>query len=103
MEIETLRTVAVIATPVFLFFLGIGFGAIGYFLRSLHSDINRKFEEADRRIDRVDRDLMEVRTSMPTRYVLKDDYIRTISVFGQKLDEIFKRLEELVEKIHGAP
>lgn len=105
MDIETLKLIAAIVTPILLFFLGIGVGAIAYFLRNIHSDINMKFAEVsaefaetDKKIDRVDHDFMEFKAQIPTRYVLKDDYIRTISGFEFKVDELVKKVDQLILK-----
>lgn len=98
MDVLTLKDIAALTTPFFLFALGAGVGAIGYFLKALHKDINGKFAHAEGKIDRVEHDLMEFKAELPVRFVLKDDYIRTISSFEYKLDGLSAKMDRLMRE-----
>lgn len=98
MDTASLKDIAALLTPVFSLIIGIGIGVIGYFLKSLHRDIKEKFAETEKKIAQVEREFMEFKAQMPRHYVLKDDYIRTISSFDLKLDSMDKKMDTLMRR-----
>lgn len=116
MDSQTLLDLANIVTPILLFVVGGVLAVIAYFLKNLHEEIKTKFSEIDETINevktsfsgavtkldekysheisRLERDLLEHKAQLPRLYVLKDDYIRTISVFEHKLDSMDKKSDQ---------
>lgn len=102
MDAQVLKDIALFLNPLLL-------AICAYFLVSLHKDWkqekkDRKEKDADQdsKIAGVERDLMIFKAELPKQYVLKDDYIRTMSVFEQKLDEMNKNLLKLVKRTNGS-
>lgn len=73
-----------VVIPILLFFLTVTVGIVGFLLRNKIRDIEKNVEAALR----IERDLMEFKAMLPRQFVMKDDYIRTISVFEKKLDDM---------------
>lgn len=101
MDVLTVKDIAVIVTPFLTLIIGVGIGVIGYFLKSLHKDFREKVKETDLEIKRIEHELVEFKVQMPRQFVLKDDYIRTISVFEKKLDDIGGEIKNLIGRKNG--
>lgn len=89
------------ATPLLTLFVGAGIGAMAYFLKALHRDIRDKFQNAEAKIGRAERELLEFKAQFPKHYVMKDDYIRTITGFEFKLDDLSKKIDTLIRRDDG--
>ncbi|MBI5328867.1 MAG: hypothetical protein HZB80_11365 [Deltaproteobacteria bacterium] len=98
MDSATLKDVIALVTPALMTIIGAGIAMIGYFLKSLHREIKSRFIAAEQKTDRVERDFMEFKTQLPKQYVLKDDYIRTISGVEYKLDSLDKKIDTLLRR-----
>lgn len=90
------------------FVITVGLGIVGYSVKALHKDMKEKINEAVGKAEGaatkaggVERELMEFKASIPRYYVLKDDYIRTISVFEKKLDDMNVNILKLVKRENG--
>lgn len=100
MDSNTLKDAATIATPFLLFALGVVVAVVGYLIAGLINDLKEKNKdlegkntEAKKKAEQVERELLDFKAVLPKQYVLKDDYIRTISVFEKKLDDIGKEIK----------
>ena len=104
MDIKTLEILTQIATPLFLFILGIAAAVIAFFLRKLDRSIDTRFNKIDEKVDRVERDFMQFKADLPRNFVLRDDYIRVITVLENKIDDLGKDIKNLIKRIgesHG--
>ncbi len=94
------------------FAIGTLVGIVGYFVRGLKSsndqnmiEIKKEIKERDSqlllklnqlekqvsdRLNKLERDVMEMKANMPLVYVFRDDYIRTMASFGNKLDKVLE-------------
>lgn len=102
MDIQVLKEIALFLNPILL-------AVCAYFLISLHSDWRRdktdrekKTALQDAKISGIERELLTFKADLPKQYVLKDDFIRVISVFESKLDEANKNLIKLVKRENGS-
>lgn len=123
MDSQTLLDLANIVTPILLFVVGGVLAVIAYFLKNLHEEIKTKFSQIDERIkeveasfsgaaskldekysheiSRLEREFLELKAELPHKFTLKNDYIRTMSVFEKKLDDVHKNLLVLVKRENG--
>lgn len=92
MDLETLKTLTQIVTPIFLFGLGVAAAVIAWFLRKLDGSIETRFSAADAKAERIERDLAQLKADLPRDFVLRDDYIRVTTLLETKLDKIINRL-----------
>ncbi len=67
----------------FLFALGLIIAMLGYFMTHLAKDVKE-----------LERNMTICQSNMPKEYVLKDDFLGTISKIETKLDQIYKILRE---------
>lgn len=63
-------------------------GVIAYFLKQLHKQITDNNNERKQEIDELRNDFDDLKERMPFTYVLREDYIRSMAAFGNKLDKI---------------
>ena len=73
-----------VVIPILLFCLTVTIGVVGFLLRNKIRDIEKDVDAALQ----IERDLMEFKAALPRQFVMRDDYIRTISVFEKKLDDM---------------
>lgn len=73
---------------VFPLVITIMIGIIAYFLKQLHKQISDNNDERKREIEELRNDFDEMKEKMPFTYVLREDYIRSMAAFGNKLDKI---------------
>lgn len=83
-----------VVIPILLFCLTVSVGVVGFLLRNKIRDIEKDVEAALK----AGRDLLEFKAELPRHFVLKDDYIRTISVFEKKLDDMNANIVKLIEE-----
>lgn len=72
---------------VLLIVLSSALAVIGYFLRDLKKTMISKDAEQDRAIEKLKDEFHNFRTSMPETYVLRQDWIRELTVFQKKIDD----------------
>lgn len=94
MDAMTFKDFITILTPILFFVLSLAVGVVGFFVKGL-------INEMKGRINHLERDLSELKAVLPRQYVIKDDYIRTISVFEQKLDDIRDNIIKLIQRENG--
>lgn len=103
----------------FWYLVGLLLGFLGFvftFGRLLLSQIDRRITasitalaEAEKhtsdRVAGLERDLMAMRAELPTRYVMREDYVRGQSLIEAKLDALYNRNEamknDLINKIEA--
>jgi len=76
-----------------------GIGIIGYFLRDMRTTVKEKFKEHDEKIDCIEGKYHDLREDLPQRFVMRDDYIRALSGFGNKLEKIYEAVSGLGERM----
>lgn len=86
-----------VVIPILLFCLTVTLAVVGFLLRNKLGRVEKDIEAAKAKAELVDKDLMEFKAVLPRYYVLKDDYIRTISVFEKKLDDMNGNIVKLIE------
>ncbi|MED1851848.1 hypothetical protein P4V33_09300 [Brevibacillus borstelensis] len=67
-------------------------GIVAYFLRRLDRQIMDNDRDRKREIDELRNDFDEMKEKMPFTYVLREDYIRSMAAFGNKLDKIHEHI-----------
>lgn len=92
MDLETLKALTQVVTPIFLFGLGVASAVIAWFLRKLDGSIESRFTGANDKTERLERDLAQLKADLPRDFVLRDDYIRVTTLLETKLDKIINRL-----------
>ena len=87
---ETLYTIWQFVTPFLL-------GAVAYFLRDMHNQFrkditDRKDESTKIRTDicLMQKEINDLKTSLPLNYVLREDYIRASASMENKIDRILE-------------
>lgn len=96
MDSSALKDIAIIATPFFIFALGVVVAAVGFLLKGLINGLKDDTRGAVEKTGRVERELMDFKAQLPRQYVLKDDYIRSMSNFEHKVDELGKKIDTLI-------
>lgn len=92
------------------------FGVVFLFGKLLLGQIDRRITESitslaeaekhtSDRVAGLERDLMAMRAELPTRYVMREDYVRGQSLIEAKLDALYNRNEamksDLINKIEA--
>lgn len=73
-------------------------GLVMFFMRDFRGSIREKFSEQDKKIDGVKDDLSEFKARLPQQYVLRDDFIRTITAFDTKLDRMGENVNKKIDQ-----
>lgn len=58
----------------------------------------QRHKDLEASIRQTDRDVQELRRSLPLEYVLRGDYIRDQTVFSSKLDGLARKIDELKDE-----
>lgn len=73
-----------------------GVGAIAYFLKRTNDSIEKrielnekKIEQADSKLEALEEKFSTFKEELPTKYVIRDDFIRAMSNVDTKLDKIY--------------
>lgn len=69
-------------------FVGGLLAIVGYFLNRTLQGLQSTLSEHKTKIDGLQQELMDLKCAMPVTYVLREDYIRTMADFGNKLDRL---------------
>ena len=75
-------------------------GVIGYFLKDIRSEIRNTLKAQDAKIDKVAGDLADLKAQLPTKYVMRDDFLRAIANQDYKLDMLGKELGKVNENLN---
>lgn len=74
----------------------LGIGIIGYFLKDTNKKIEERIkqneksiEQTNEKIEMLEEKFNELKIDMPTKYVVRDDFIRAMSSVDTKLDKIY--------------
>lgn len=80
--------------------LSAALGIIGYFLKDIRSTIKEKNKEQDLRIDKVEKEISDFKAALPRHYVLRDDFLRSVSNLDNKVDNISKEIGEINKNLN---
>lgn len=72
-------------------------GIIAYFLKTNKTQQDKRSDDQQNQIDRVERELHEFKLEAADRYVHKDDFIRATAQTDRKLDKIYDELIKLTK------
>lgn len=81
-------------TQILLFFITFFLGLIGYFLRDLKGSMQSQMAENKDKIDKVEKELNDLKKDLPFVYVLREDFLRAMSSVERKLDKIYDTVRE---------
>lgn len=83
-----------------IFSIGAGaiLGIIGYFLKDIRSSIREQQKSNQEEIKVLRADLEELRAELPEKFVLRDDYIRTLSNLENKIERNFDAVNKKLDK-----
>ncbi|AEG60030.1 hypothetical protein [Desulforamulus ruminis] len=70
-------------------------GIIGYFLKDIKCNQERKDAKQDQVIEDIKNDFAEFKASLPHNYVLRDDFIRVSSGIELKIDRVSRDIGEI--------
>ncbi len=70
-------------------------GLLMFFLKGFQRSIRDRFKEDQERIEKIETELHAFKEKMPEKYVLRDDWLRTMAAFDAKLDRIQEAVNEL--------
>lgn len=82
--------------------LGIGstmFGIILYQSRQIQNTVNTEVKENRKQITDVHREIESLQSSLPLRYVLRDDFLRSISALDTKIDRMSTEVGSISKNI----
>lgn len=84
-----------------IFSIGAGaiLGLIGYFLKDIRSSIREQQKTSQEEIKALRADLEELRAELPIKYVMRNDYIRTLSNLENKIERNFDAVNKKLDKI----
>lgn len=74
-------------------------GLIGYFLKDIRSSIREQQKTNQEEIKILRADLEELRAELPIKYVMRNDYIRTLSNLENKIERNFDAVNKKLDKI----
>lgn len=75
-------------------------GIIGYFLRDIRQGILSKHNTQDKKIESIEKDVVALRESLPQKYVLRDDFIRSVAGLDNKMDSVCKEVNEISKNLN---
>lgn len=87
------------ATTVFMAIFTTLMGIILNLLYNMRSDHKEERTETKKRIAQVDEKIENMRASMPMQYVLRDDFLRSISGLDTKIDHMASDITEINKNI----
>jgi len=80
--------------------LGAALAVIGYFLRNLHRTIEKELTAQDQLIENVRNDVSNLKSSLPVKYVLRDDFIRAVASLDNKMENIGREVSEINKSLN---
>lgn len=60
-----------------------------------------RHDKSDRRVTEIERDVMQLRSELPEKYLRREDYVRGQTVLESKMDSLALRIENL--QLKGLP
>ncbi|WP_379395818.1 hypothetical protein [Paenibacillus lentus] len=76
-------------------------GIITFFLKSYKTQQEKRDDDQQEQIDKLNKELQEYKLEAADRYVHKDDFIRATTQTDRKLDKIYDELMKLSSKNVG--
>lgn len=76
-------------------------GIIAFFLKTYKTQQEKRDDEQQTDIDRIDKELQAYKLEAADRYVHKDDFIRATTQTDRKLDKIYDELMKLTSNGSG--
>ena len=80
-------------------------GLVMFFMRDFRGSIRDQFSGQEKKIEAVKDDFSEFKARLPQQYVLRDDFIRTITAFDAKLDRmgenVSKKIDQYINETRG--
>lgn len=75
------------------------FSVISYFLKDIRSSVKEKQNSQDKNIQEIERDFSEFKAELPQRYVLKDDFNRSLKELKDDQTRAIAGLEHKVDTL----
>jgi Na+/phosphate symporter len=70
-------------------------GLMGFFLRELYN----KLKDAHTRIDEMAKEITNINVNLPSNYITKAEFNRSIDILYQKLDEMDEHMEKRFDRL----
>lgn len=80
---------------------GLLFGGVKWLVDRNQEHFDRKFSEMDQRLGKVsafEREFLEFKANLPLMYVLRDDFLRSVSGIQVRLDFLSSAIQEVVKR-----
>lgn len=71
---------------------------IGYFIRTSIKNIEKRIDDNEKKIEKLEEHFNKHKEELPWRYTQKDDFIRAMSNLDSKLDKIY----DTITKVKGS-
>lgn len=94
----TLRTYQIL-WPLLLMIVSFLTGLVAYFLKDIRSSLREKQDRQDKQVERVRDELHSFKEKLPSNYVMREDFLRSITALDMKVDTIHRDLGELVKTV----
>jgi len=72
--------------------LGLASGVIAFYLREVRRSLREDCGELAQELSGLRRDLARLEAALPEKYVLRDDFVRSVVAFDHKLDTLAREL-----------
>jgi uncharacterized membrane-anchored protein YhcB (DUF1043 family) len=67
----------------------VGVGTIGFFLKDMNTKTQKRLDANEEQTKDLEQRFNDFRADLPTKYVIRDDFIRAMSNVDTKLDKIY--------------
>lgn len=68
------------------------------YMTQLFNELKKNIAHQDLQVQKVDRDLMNLRAELPKQYVMREDWIRFNGVIDARLETVNEKLNRLLER-----
>jgi len=79
--------------------LGLCSGLVAFYLKDVRRALREEQQTLDEDLSRLGRELARLEAGLPEKYVLRDDFVRTVVGFDHRLDRLAREVAEVNKNI----
>ena len=79
--------------------LGLCSGLVAFYLKDVRRALREEQQTLGEELSRLGRELARVEAGLPEKYVLRDDFVRTVVGFDHRLDRLAREVAEVNKNI----